>query len=90
MKKFDILPKHMDGIVSQLRVTKGVELAVLLYENEEGTYKVSFRVNGDFDAASLAMHFGGGGHVKAAGCTMSGTQAEIIETLLEEIAGRMA
>lgn len=89
MEKFDVLPKHMDGIVSQLRVTKGVELAVFLYENEDGTSKVSFRVNGDFDAASLAMHFGGGGHVKAAGCTMSGTQAEIIETLLGEISDRM-
>lgn len=90
MEKYEVLPKHMDGIVSQLRVTKGVELAVFLYENEDGTSKVSFRVNGDFDAASLAMHFGGGGHVKAAGCTMSGTQAEIIETLLREIAERMA
>ena len=89
MEKYEVLPKHMDGIVSQLRVTKGVELAVFLYENEDGTSKVSFRVNGDFDAASLAMHFGGGGHVKAAGCTMSGTQAEIIETLLKEIAKRM-
>ena len=36
MEKFDVLPKHMDGIVSQLRVTKGVELAVFLYENEDG------------------------------------------------------
>ncbi len=89
MQKFDVLPKHMEGIVSQLRVTKGVELAVLLYENEDGSYKVSFRVNGDFDAASLAMHFDGGGHVKAAGCTMYGTQEENIEALLAEIMKRM-
>ncbi len=53
-----------------MRNTKDVELAVFLYENEDHTFKVSFRVNGAFDAASLAMHFGGGGHVKAAGCTV--------------------
>jgi phosphoesterase RecJ-like protein len=70
MKEFDVLPKHMDGIVNQLRVTKGVEVAVFLYENEDHTYKASFRVNGDFDVSELAMQFGGGGHVKAAGCTI--------------------
>ena len=41
-----------------MRNTKDVELAVFLYENEDHTFKVSFRVNGAFDAASLAMHFG--------------------------------
>ena len=72
MKQFDVLPKHLDGIVNQLRVTKDVKLAVFIYENEDGSFKVSLRVNGNFDAASLAMHFGGGGHVKAAGCTKIG------------------
>lgn len=90
MDDFEVLPKHMEGIVSQLRVTKGVEVAVFLYENEDGTYKVSFRVNGDFDAATLAVHFGGGGHVKAAGCTMSGSQEEIVSEIISEIEKRMA
>lgn len=89
MREYDVLPKHLDGIVSQLRVTKDVKVAVFLYENEDGTYKASFRVNGDFDAASLAMKFGGGGHVKAAGCTMQGALDEIEATLVDEIAARL-
>lgn len=89
MQELDVLPKHLDGIVSQLRVTKGVEVAVFLYENEDKTYKASFRVNGDFDAAALAMHFGGGGHVKAAGCTMEGCLEENIENILNEIKKRL-
>ena len=89
MKEFDVLPKHLEGIVSQLRVTKGVEVAVFFYENEDHTYKVSLRVNGDFDAAALAMHFGGGGHVKAAGCTMEGTREEIISEIVSEIQRRI-
>ena len=32
MEEFEVLPKHLDGIVSQLRVTKDVEAAVFLYE----------------------------------------------------------
>jgi phosphoesterase RecJ-like protein len=89
MKEFDVLPKHMDGIVNQLRVTKGVEVAVFLYENEDHTYKASFRVNGDFDVSELAMHFGGGGHVKAAGCTLTGGIDEIIDRILAEIQKRL-
>jgi len=89
MQEFNVLPKHLDGIVSQLRVTKDVEVAVFLYENEDQTYKVSFRVNGNFDAAALAMHFGGGGHVKAAGCTMEGCLEDNIEQILDEIKKRL-
>ena len=89
MEEFQVLPKHMEGIVSQLRVTKDTELAVFLYQNEDGTYKVSFRVNGDFNAAELALHFGGGGHVKAAGCTMGKCLEDNIEQLLQEISKRL-
>lgn len=89
MKKFDVLPKHLEGIVSQLRVTKGVLVAIFLYENEDGTFKVSTRANGDYNLAELAMHFGGGGHVKAAGFTMSGTPESIIKEILDEISKKM-
>lgn len=50
MHALEVLPKHMEGIVEQMRNTKDVELAVFLYENEDHTFKVSFRVNGAFDA----------------------------------------
>jgi phosphoesterase RecJ-like protein len=85
MKEFDVLPKHMDGIVNQLRVTKDIKVAVFMYENEDHSYKASFRVNGDFDAAKLAMHFGGGGHVKAAGCTLEGDIEDIVNRVVSEI-----
>lgn len=89
MKEFDVLPKHLDGIVSQLRSTKDVEVAVFIYETETGDYKVSTRVNGDFNASELAVHYGGGGHVKAAGFTMHGTLEEIISDVISEIGKRM-
>lgn len=85
MEAFDVLPKHLDGIVNQLRVTKGVEAAVFLYENEEGGFKASLRSNGTVNVAEVAMAFGGGGHVMAAGASMEGTAREIIEKLCEKI-----
>lgn len=89
MKESDVLPKHLDGIVNQLRITKGVKVAVFFYENEDGTYKASLRANGAFDVARIAVSFGGGGHVKAAGCTMEGTQGEVVERMVSAIAEKM-
>lgn len=85
MRQYHVMPKHLDGIVNQLRVTKGVEIAVFLYETEDGAYKVSTRSNGLIDAAKIASGFGGGGHVRAAGCSMEGSAEEILEKILTEI-----
>lgn len=85
MEEYGVLPKHLEGIVSQLRVTKNVEVAVFLYENEDGTWKVSMRSNGKIDVASIAMKHQGGGHVRAAGVTMTGIPEEIISVLCKEI-----
>lgn len=89
MRKFECGPKQLDGIVNQLRVTKDVIVAAFLYENEDASYKVSLRANGDFNVADVVAVFGGGGHVKAAGCTMEGSVEEILERLTAEIAKRL-
>ncbi len=82
MERFDVLPKHLDGIVNQLRVTKDIKVAAFLYENEDGTYKGSLRVNGDYDVAKIASIFGGGGHVKAAGFTIDGPKDVAVERVV--------
>lgn len=89
MDEFGVLPKHLDGIVNQLRVTKGVVVAAFMYQNEDGSFKVSLRANGTFDVAALAMHFGGGGHVKAAGYTAFEDAETAKDILLEEIGKRL-
>ncbi len=85
MEEYGVLPKHLEGIVSQLRSTKGVETAIFLYENEDGAYKVSMRSASVVDVAEIAVKFGGGGHARAAGITMSGEPEEIMAKLLEEV-----
>lgn len=85
MTKYDVLPKHLDGIVNQLRITKDVEVALFLYENEDGSFKGSLRVNGDVNVAEVASHFGGGGHVKAAGFSIDGPIEASIDKVLSVI-----
>lgn len=89
MEEFHCTPKGLDGIVNQLRVTKGIEVAVLLYELEDGSFKASFRVTGDVNVAEIAQTFGGGGHVKAAGCNIFGEIDVVIDRVLEEIKKRL-
>lgn len=79
LKKNGCTVKSTDGIVDLLRSVTGVECAILLYETgNPSEYKVSLRTNTELDLSRIALAFGGGGHKKAAGCTMTGTVEEII------------
>ena len=85
MNLHGVIPKDLEGIVSQLRVTQGVEVAIFLYEIGEQEYKVSLRASGDVDVSKVAGYFGGGGHKKAAGFTMNGQVQDIVERILGQI-----
>lgn len=71
----------LDGIIDQLRVTQGVEVAIFLYESNTQEYKISMRSNGAVDVRNIATYFGGGGHIKAAGCSMQGSIHDVINNL---------
>lgn len=85
MEFYGVDGKDMDGIVCQLRLTAGVEVAIFIYEFETQFFKVSLRSNGKVDVSKVAMFFGGGGHVRAAGCDMRGSMYDVINNLTAEI-----
>lgn len=71
----------LDGIIDQLRITKGVEVAILIHEVNPMEQKVSMRSNGIVDVSKIAVYFGGGGHKKAAGYTMKGSVYDVVNNL---------
>lgn len=81
MDFYQITPKDLDGIVNQLRVTQGVEVAIFIYAIGNQEYKVSMRSNGQIDVSEIASYFGGGGHAKAAGCNMQGSVYDAINSI---------
>lgn len=81
MDFYGVGPKDLDGIVNQMRVIKGVECAIFMYQAGPQEYKVSMRSNGKVDVAAVASYFGGGGHIRAAGCTLRGTYHDCINNL---------
>ena len=81
MDFYGVEASDLDGIVDQLRITEGVEVAIFLYETENHVYKVSMRSNNLVNVSQVAAYFGGGGHIRAAGCTMSGSVHDVINNL---------
>ncbi|RLB71220.1 MAG: hypothetical protein DRH04_02185, partial [Deltaproteobacteria bacterium] len=78
--------EHTDRLVNYPRSIAGVEVAFLLRQEDEQSFKLSFRSRGKVDVASLAQEFGGGGHKNAAGCYLTGTAEDIIRLVFEKIA----
>jgi phosphoesterase RecJ-like protein len=71
-----------DGFVNYARSIKGVEVGVLFRECPGGEYKVSLRSKSYMDIGTVAMELGGGGHARAAGCTIRGTLEEVQSSVL--------
>lgn len=89
MEFYGVSAEDLDGIVDQLKITKGVSCAIFLYESEPQKYKVSLRSNAPIDVSKIASHFGGGGHIRAAGCMMMGSVHDVINNLSSEIEKQM-
>ena len=78
--------KELDGIVNQLTNTNGVEVSAFLYELDGGNeFKISLRSWKYVDVSAVCAAFGGGGHVRAAGCLIRGTLEEVKSRLLAKI-----
>ncbi len=85
MEFYGVTGKELGGIVEQLRLTDGVEVAIFLYETDTEEYKVSLRSKKKIDVSKIALHYGGGGHIRAAGFTAKGTVHTIVNKIGEMI-----
>ncbi|HYE83889.1 MAG TPA: bifunctional oligoribonuclease/PAP phosphatase NrnA [Clostridia bacterium] len=85
MKKANAMDEDSDGIINLARDIECVEAAIFLKELETGKIKVGLRSKKIVDVAAVALKFGGGGHVRAAGCTLNGTVAEVKEEILDAV-----
>ena len=77
--------EDLEGIVSIPRRIEGVQVAVAFRENPSGSYKISVRTGEGADASAICRNFGGGGHVRAAGCNVPGPLEHAQALLLDAI-----
>lgn len=84
METYGFTDEHLGTLVDVARGLQGVQVAVVIRQpSAEGVYRVSMRSSCDVDVASVCAAFGGGGHVKAAGCTV--TCEGGMETVVEQV-----
>ena len=63
--------EHLETLIDVARCVKGVEVAAVIKQpTEENRFRVSMRSSYNFDVSEICAHYGGGGHAKAAGCTI--------------------
>ncbi len=70
-----------EDITTLARSIRGVEMVLFYKEIKKDTFRISLRSKGGANAAFIAEHFGGGGHIHAAGFTVTGKY----DSLMKEI-----
>jgi len=88
MFKRDLEALHLseidtEDITTLARSIKGTEMVMFFKEMDKDTFRVSLRSKGRANAARVAEHFGGGGHVHASGFTVYGPY----ELLIRDVPG---
>jgi phosphoesterase RecJ-like protein len=83
----DLNIKEIDteDITTLARSVKGARMVLFFKEMEENTFRVSIRSKASANAAMVAEHYGGGGHLHAAGFTVSGNYQDLIRDVPAEV-----
>jgi len=81
-----------EGFVNILTSVDGVQYAAFLKETAPDVWRASLRAVADGDVQAIAARYGGGGHRRAAGCTIEGdgdaAAAEVAAALAELLPAR--
>lgn len=74
-----------EGIIDFVREIDSVEVACLLKETEKNKIKISLRSKAYVDVAKISTVFNGGGHIRAAGCTIASDIVEAEKLIVDQI-----
>lgn len=90
MRRCSASPNDADGLASFLASTMGVDVALVLREKDDGRIEVSMRAGPGWDISGAAVQLGGGGHPRAAGCTVADTMSAARERVLGAVESALA
>lgn len=82
----DLTDEHLETLVDIPRSLEGVQVAVAIRQPADApVFRVSMRSNTDLDVSAVCARFGGGGHRKAAGCTLDDPAILTVEQAAETV-----
>mgnify|MGYP000679886982 CR=1 FL=1 len=88
-KKYNIDPEDTDFLIDVVRLVRGANIALLLKEQVDGSFKGSLRSRNNFNVQELSVIFDGGGHKAASGFSSNSSEENIIEIIKNEIRTRL-
>jgi len=74
----------VEGFTDIVRAIRGVEVAVMIFENKENECRVNFRSKGKYKINDIAQSIGGGGHAFASGAMMNCCLSDAIEKVVSQ------
>ena len=89
MKELNVSADETDGIANLPMEIIGVEVGITVKQQEDGSFRVSMRAGEWANVSEIAQQFGGGGHIKASGCSFSGGDPEEVCGKLLDTAAEM-
>lgn len=84
MKRTGAVKENTEGFINYARSIERVKIALLFREHNDGV-KVSLRSKNKTDVNKIAVHFGGGGHRRAAGFFLPGKLSEVKQQVIEYV-----
>lgn len=85
LQKYGVDLSEIESISSFPLTIEGVCAGVTVKEKATGVYKISLRTTDKLNASEICGAFGGGGHIRAAGCEIKGELYEVIEKIITKI-----
>lgn len=76
---------EFDGLAAIPLTVEGVDIGITVRQRGEALYKLSVRTTDRFDASAFCQSFGGGGHVRAAGCELRGSLNEVKQQIRDAV-----
>ena len=83
LEKLNITSDDTEGIEAIPRMIEGVLMGITVKQKDENSYKVSVRTNDGINASDFCKKFGGGGHMAAAGCKITGDYESVKSRLIK-------
>lgn len=85
LNKYNVEISDIDSVINTFRDTDKIKISVLIKQQTDNEYKVSFRSKGNIDVGLIAKNLGGGGHKNAAATRITGNFETVSNKIKEEI-----
>lgn len=86
LQQFEVDEAELEGIAGFPLQVEGVEIGITMKEKEPGKFRISMRSADQVDVSAICQMLGGGGHLKASGCFLTGTADKVRKMLLDAAA----